>query len=350
MALVGKLEDLPPAESMVYISDSMKTGKLHFTTGTETAVIFFREGKIVYAASSSIRETFGSIALSLGIINRFQLDKALAEQHRSGQDKRLGEIMIDMMVMKEHDIQRVLEVQVGQVVREIFDWKSGFFRFKNLEIEDFGNFEMDARDFMIGTPLDTRSIALDAARELDERTIEPEPEPEAEAAAAAQPDKPLTLAQMMAEVAGPALTAETLREILKAGASTFSRGVLMMVTEHSAQGLGHYGLEETVAPAAERVRELNLKMDEYSIISTAVQERQTTRGMPDHVRANTTLVYTLGGEWPTEAVVIPIMVRDRVALVLYGDNMTREDPAVGDTTQIEATLAAIGARLGEAMG
>jgi hypothetical protein len=93
VALVGKLEDLSPAESMVYISDSMKTGKMHFTTGAETAVVFFREGKIVCAASSSIRGTFGNITLSLGIIDRFQLDKALAEQHRSGQDKRLGEAM-----------------------------------------------------------------------------------------------------------------------------------------------------------------------------------------------------------------------------------------------------------------
>ena len=34
-----------------------------------------REGKIIYAASSSIRETFGSIALSLNIVSRRQLDQ-----------------------------------------------------------------------------------------------------------------------------------------------------------------------------------------------------------------------------------------------------------------------------------
>ncbi len=348
MALVGKLEDLAPAETMVYIADSMKTGKLHYTTGTQEAIIVFREGKIVYAASSSIRETFGSIALNLGLINHFQLEKALDEQHRSKEEKRLGEILIDMMAMKEEGIQQVLGVQVGRVVRDIFDWKSGFFRFRNLEIEEFGKFEVDARDFMVGAALDTRSIALDAARALDEATKEPEPEAEAEAEAAPEPTKRATMAQIMAEVAGPALTAETLREILRAGAKTLARGVLFVVHEHSAQGLGHFGLEETIAPPSERIRNLRFQMDEYCLVTAAAKEREVIRGVPDHVRANTRLMHTLGGEWPSEGVAIPIMVADRVAMVFYGDNVPRSEP-VGGTTALEQALAAVGRHLTDAI-
>ena len=58
MALVGKLDDIRPAEIMVYIGDSVKSGKLIFTTGTQEGLIVFREGKIIYAASSSIRIPF----------------------------------------------------------------------------------------------------------------------------------------------------------------------------------------------------------------------------------------------------------------------------------------------------
>jgi hypothetical protein len=336
LALVGKLQDIPPAEIMVFLSESAKTGKLTFTTGTQEGMIVFREGKIIYAASSTIRETFGSIALALKIVDRAQIDKAVRLQHRSGEDKRLGEILVSIGAMTEQDIQRVLAHQVGQVVREIFEWETGYFRFRNLEIEDRGDVEVDARDLVVDAPLDTRSVALDAARERDEQALQKD--------VAEEGEQPTTLAQMMSDVAGPALTAETIEDIFRVAGSVLSRGVIFAIRDHSAQGLVQYGLEATDVVPDQRIRDLWFPLDEYSLISRVVEDRETFRGVPDHVRANTKLIRTLGGEWPDEAVAIPMMIGDRVALVFYGDNRPSGLP-IASTEALEAVLTAVGERL-----
>lgn len=347
MALVGKLEDIPPGEILMILSDSEKTGKLNVTTGTQEGMIVFRGGKIIYAASSTIRETFGSIALTLQIVSSRQLEQAVQLQYRSHEDKRLGEILVELGAMRQEDVERVLAHQVSQVVREIFEWKTGYFRFRNLEIEEEGDVEVDARDFIAGSPLDTRSVALDAARELDETSRTAEAARARAEAEAEEPAEPTTLAELMAEVAGPALTAETIRDIFVVAAASLSRGVIFLVRDHSALGLAEFGLPDGDPPPSQRVRQLALPTDEYSLISTAVRDGEPFRGVPDQVRANSQLIRVLGGGWPAEVVVIPMLVGDRVALVFYGDNLPRNNP-IGSTATLEETLAAVGRRLEEA--
>ncbi len=340
MALVGKLEDMRPAEILIFLAESQKTGKLNFTTGTQEGMVLFRDGKIIYAASSSIRETFGSIALALNIVSRRQLDQALLLQHKSREDKRLGEILVSLGAMTQEDVQRILAHQVGQVVREIFEWKTGFFKFRNLEVEHFGDIEVDAKDFIIGSPLDTRSVALDAARVQDEAFREPEPIEDDEE----ESTEPATLAEIMTDVAAPVVTAETIREIFEAAETIFSRGVILAVHDHRVRGLAQFGLVETIAPPNHRVRELNLSVQENSIISRVVRDREIFRGEPDHVRSNSEFVRMLGGEWPREGVALPMVIGDRVALVFYGDNQP-DDLPVGSTRVLEATLESLGRRL-----
>jgi hypothetical protein len=339
VALAGKIEDIRPAEILVFLAESEKTGKLRFTTGTQEGMIVFRSGKIIYAASSSIRETFGSIALTLQIVSRRQLDRALLLQHKSREDKRLGEILVEIGAMKPSDVQKILTHQVSQVVREIFEWESGYFKFKNLEIEQFGDVEVDARDFVVDSPLDTRSVALDAARVQDEKIRAAEPVEEDDG-----PAEQTTLNEIMTDVPAPTLTAETIREIFDVAEKIFSRGVIFAVNDYSAQGLAQYGLIETVAPPSERVRDLNLPTQENSVISRVVRDRETFRGEPDHIRSNSRLVNVLGGEWPREGVAIPMLIGDRVALVFYGDNQPDGRP-VGSTSALEATLQSVGSRL-----
>jgi len=340
VALAGKLEDMRPADILIFLAESEKTGKLKFTTGTQEGMIVFRSGKIIYAASSSIRETFGSIALSLNIVSRRQLDHALLVQHKSREDKRLGEILVSYGAMTQADVQRILTHQVSQVIREIFEWESGYFKFKNLEVEHFGDIEVDAKDFMAGSPLDTRSVALDAARVQDEITRTREPIEEEDDEADEQP----TMAEIMDDVAAPALTAEIIREIFEVAEKIFYRGVIFAVHDRSARGLAQYGLEETLLPPNERISQLWLQANEYSIISGAMRDREIFRGIPDHVRGNQQLVQALGGEWPREAVVIPMMIGDRVGLIFYGDNQPHNLP-VGSTLPLEETLKSVGSRL-----
>jgi len=347
VALAGKLEDMRPADILIFLAESEKTGKLKFTTGTQEGMIVFRGGKIIYAASTSIRETFGSIALTLEIVNREQLDKALLLQHRSREEKRLGEILVEIGAMTQADVEKILTHQVGRVVAEIFEWEAGYFKFRNLEIEQYGDVEVDAKDLILGSPLDTRSVALDAARVQDESSREPEPTSVEVEDGADEPAEQTTLSQIMNDTPGPALTAETVREIFEVAETIFARGVIFAIHDTSAQGLAQFGLDEIIAPPNERVRELKLPFEDYSIISRVVREGEIFRGEPDHIRSNAKLVHVLGGVWPKESVAIPMMIGDRAALVFYGDNQPSGLP-IGPTLALEVILKTIGERLATA--
>jgi len=354
LALAGKLDDVQPAEILHFLAMSEKTGKLTFTTGTAEGLVVFRGGKIIYAASSSLRETFGSIVLSLQLVGEDQLNEALFQQHRSGTEKRLGTILVDMGVLSQADLQRALQHQVMQVLREMFGWKRGYFRFRNLELAGSGDVEVVARDLLVDTPLDARRVALDAARRHDEdarASDGPEersvPDSLVDDAEDEAPEHS-SLDALMRNVAAPAVTAETVRDIFDTASRVFSRGIILAVHGHSMRGLAQFGLVDGDDPPSQRVRQLWLPVDAPSLAACVVQTGEPWRGEPERNRWNEALFKVMGGGWPGEGVALPVAVRGRVALVFYGDNEP-DDLPVGSTMSLEAQLAEVARSLaGEA--
>jgi hypothetical protein len=332
-----------------------KSGKLSFTTGTAEGLIVFREGKIIYAASSSIRETLGSIMITMNLVSESDLSDALRLQHKTGEDKRLGKILVDMEVLDPSDLQRVLHHQVLNVLREMFSWEKGFFRFRNLTLENQGEVEVDARDLLVEQPLDARRVALDAARQHDEDVRDQPPDQEEigarQAALEAADDdvegtgEPAGLKEVMSDFNAPSVTAEIVRQVFDSASHVFDRGVIFAVQSHGIRGISQFGLTEGEEPPSQRVRRLWLPVDERSVISTAITSGTIFRGTADRNRWNETLFEYLGGEWPDESVAIPILVDGRVTLVFYGDNEPHDLP-IGSTMDLEETLLRIGPTLG----
>ena len=345
MALAGKLEDVQPAEILHFLAMSEKTGKLSFTTGMEEGLIVFRDGKIIYAATSSLRETFGSIALNLGIVSQANLESALLQQHRSGEDKRLGEILVESGTLEPADLQRVLHHQVIQVLREMFGWDRGFFRFRNLELDDFGAVEVDYRDLIVATPLDARRVALDAARRHDEESrkragaVDPGGLAESDDGEDGTAEQ-ATVEELMGDVVAPSVTAEIVRAIFDVAAKVFSRGVVFAVHSQSVRGMAQFGLAEGDDPPSQRVRGLWLPVDEPSVIAQVASSQVPFRGEPDRNRWNETLLQDLGGDWPDEAVALPVVVGGRTVLVFYGDNEP-DDLPVGSVSDLQKLLVAV---------
>jgi hypothetical protein len=354
MALAGKLKDVPAAEIMQFLAMSEKTGKLTFTTGTEEGLIVFRQGKIIYAASSSIRETLGSIVISMKLVQETELAEALNRQHRTGEEKRLGNILVEMGVLSQSDLQGALQHQVQNVLREMFSWERGFFMFRNLKIEDHGEVEVDARDLVMEQPIDARGVALDAARQYDEevrdqpRGEEPKPHPILDYADAGEESSPeqTGLGDMLGDVSGPTVTAETVREVFENAARVFDRGVIFTVHSHGIRGIAQFGLAEGDEPPSQRVRRLWLPADESSVISWAITLRSAFRGLAERNRWNEVIFDVFGGGWPDESVAIPIITDGRATMVFYGDNEPHDLP-VGSTMDLEEKLKAIGGSLGK---
>ena len=127
MSLVGKLDEVELPELLQAIADSQKTGKLKLTRRDREGIIVFREGMIVYAASSSARQTLGNLLLCEQSIDNAQLTTALELQHLSQQEQRLGTILREMDAVDEETLERIVHRQTEKVILEFMSWKSGFF-------------------------------------------------------------------------------------------------------------------------------------------------------------------------------------------------------------------------------
>jgi len=336
MALVGKLEDVPTAEILQFLAMSEKTGKLSLTTGSEEGLIVFRRGRIIYAASSSVQETFGSIVTGLGLVTESHLVDALRRQHRSQEEKRLGTILVEMGVLSRSVLEDAMRHQVMRVLRETFGWERGFFKFRSLDIDDCGEVEVDARNLLLEHPLDTRQVTLDAARSEDEdahRRGETRARPE-----------PATLQDLIGEVAAPTVTAEAVRTVLAEVGAVLARAVVLVVQGPFVNGIAQLGLAEGAEPPAQRVRSLRLPLDEPSVVSQAIARRRPWRGRLVSNRWNLALAERLGEPMPQEVVVIPILTDRGVLLVIYGDNAEAPLP-VTDLNALERKLAGMGRSL-----
>ena len=85
-------------------------------------------------------------------------------------------------------------------------------------------------------------------------------------------------------------------------------------------GVGEFGLETPGRAPADVVGETVLSLREPSFLQVAVEERRPHVGPLEPTRVNLKLVKRLGGILPREAVAVPLIARDAVHLVLYGDN------------------------------
>ncbi|MCP4899492.1 MAG: DUF4388 domain-containing protein, partial [bacterium] len=246
MALVGKIEEIPFSEILELLAMSRKTGRLSVNTGTEEALIVFRDGKIIYSASSTMRETFGSIVTGLGLVSHEDLALGLNAQHRTKEEKRLGRILVDMQLLTIDDLTRACQQQVLQVMKEILSWEKGFFRFKAYDIPDHGEVEVDALNLVLDRPVDARQAVFDAAKEQDERMRDTDPSImlDANGNLAGVPPAQTTVGSLMDTVSSPSITAELVADVLKAAAPVLRRAVVLSVRGHSIHGVAQVGLED----------------------------------------------------------------------------------------------------------
>ena len=128
--------------------------------------------------------------------------------------------------------------------------------------------------------------------------------------------------------------------LLRRAAAVVVRGLLLVVRGDEVHGAGQFGLESSGDPD-EVARSLRLSLAEPSAIAEAVRHRETWSGPLAETPANDRLIEVLGGPRPSEAVVVPMLTRDGVGLVLYGDNGTALGP-IGPVEDLEWALLEAG--------
>lgn len=158
MALRGNLRDFTVTQLLNLINLASKTGTLIVDGPVEQAYVSFREGKLAYAR---VGKEDGSLAFVLHRANKINANQYRAIAERAGQmtDKELGLLLINAGYVTQEDILLNLQGYFTEVVRKLFTWVEGIFRFEN---------EMLPPDDRINVKLDLENIIIEGSRQLRE--------------------------------------------------------------------------------------------------------------------------------------------------------------------------------------
>jgi hypothetical protein len=325
VSLAGRLEEIELAELLHFLALNRRTGKVTLSRREAHGVIVVRLGRIVYAASSSVRETFGNILVCRGLVSPEALAAALERQHQSADGRKLGDLLVDAGAISEDQLQTALRQQTGLVVQEFCRWPSGYFRFEVGPVASAGDIGVDAEELVVAAGVSTDQILLEAMTRMDETAAE------------APRSTPLAIAT---GPLAPALRGEVTLGLLRRASAAASRGLLLLLRGDEAQGAGQVGLDE-LPGADDLARSVRLSLAERSVVSEAVERRESWRGAVPPVPANERLLALLGGRHPKEALVVPMVLRDGVGLVFYGDDAGSGDP-LGPVEDLEWALLEAG--------
>ncbi len=346
-AFSGKLDNVALPEVLNFLSVTSKTGRLSLTRRDGQGLIVMRRGRIIYAASSSVRMTLGNIMVCRGVINEAVLIEALERQHFAQDEKRLGQVLVEMGQVSPADVEEVVRYQIGLVLTELCQWTNGFFKFDAVEIPEGGECEVDAQDFVATEGLSTDRLLLEVATQLDEsqrdagRTGASPTDPAAASAPTPEPEVPsVPLEGLVSELQTPALRGEISVMLMRLGARVLGRGILLSVRGEELPAMGHFGFEGHGA-SGNPPHDLRISLAEPSLFAEVLQRKETYRGPLPAGPANQSFIEALGAEAPGEVVVVPMVVAGTVVTLFYGDDLPARR-AIGDVRPIEMLMTEAG--------
>jgi len=325
VSLAGRLEEIELAELLHFLALNNRTGKVTLSRRDATGVVVVRLGRIVYAASSSIRETFGSILVCRGLVSPERLAEALERQHLAADGQRLGALLVASAAISDAQLQEALKQQTGLVVQELCRWRSGYFKFEVAPVASSGDIGVDAEELVVSGGVATDQVLLEAMTRMDEATSAAEP-----------PSTPRAIASAPA---APSLRGEVTLGLLRRAAPLVARGLLLVLRGDEAHGAGQVGLPGS--DPDEVARRVRLPLSEPSVVAQAVERRDSWKGPLPPMPGNERLLELLGGPRPLEALVVPMLLREGGGLVFYGDDAGTAAP-LGATEELEWALLEAG--------
>ena len=158
MALKGNLRDFSIIQLLNLIHLARKTGTLVVEGANETANISFREGKLAYSQIGQEDNSLASILLRASKISPAQY-RILRERAGKMTDKELGLLLINAGYISQENIISSLQKYCAGVVRQLFGWQDGIFRFDP---------EILPPDDRITVRMDLENLIIEGSRQIRE--------------------------------------------------------------------------------------------------------------------------------------------------------------------------------------
>jgi uncharacterized protein YgiM (DUF1202 family) len=195
MGFSGRLEGIAPSDIFQIISQNKMTGTLIARCVEGTAMVVFKAGQVIEAASDAVHESLGYLLVSQGILSETMLAEAQVRQ-KQAPDAPLGMILVEMEAVSAKALEGVVLKQIEQIVRRLVTCEDGFITFDRGEMAL--KRKLNTREFLLPDGVSTEYLIMEGARNLDE----------------ARKDRP---GQPASAWAGPPLVGAEPREEFRAG-------------------------------------------------------------------------------------------------------------------------------------
>ncbi|MBI3399158.1 MAG: DUF4388 domain-containing protein [Deltaproteobacteria bacterium] len=156
------------------------------------------------------------------------------------------------------------------------------------------------------------------------------------------------LRSMIFELQNPHSSSEITLMILRFASEIMNRAVLFIVKRDTIEGLGQFGVVIKNGDLNRRIKGIKIQVSDGSIFKEVVLKKMTIKKKLEAGPVHEYIVKALGGHWPNEVFLAPLLVSGKVAALLYGDNVPEEKP-IGDTESLEIFLAQAGIAMERAL-
>src|SRR5690606_1140315 len=151
------------------------------------------------------------------------------------------------------------------------------------------------------------------------------------------------LREVSARLRDPSSRGDVLRLVLDYAARTFARVAIFAVREREAFRVAQLGLPSAGGPDDVDLRRIHFPADETAWFRKVLEARAPLRAAPGD-DGDRDLAARLGHAPPPEVYVAPIESGERIAAVLYADNLATRRP-LGDSRALEVVLHEAGLAL-----
>jgi len=128
-ALQGKIGRFTLPEIFQLVANSRETGTLGIQRDDDIVMVYFKEGRIIYAYGPRQTYHLGQLLREKGRITTSQLDDAVKTQSRVNTSKRLGKILVEKKYIDRADLQEVVQTQIEELIYSLLSWDKGTFKF-----------------------------------------------------------------------------------------------------------------------------------------------------------------------------------------------------------------------------
>jgi hypothetical protein len=357
MSLAGRLEDLSISDIFQILSVGRKTGTFIVNGSKGTAVIVFKNGMVFRAETDDLEGNLGNYLLEGGVIKDTILNMAMEVKKRLP-SKSVAEILFDFGSVSAESLEKAARKRIEKVIYRLLTWEDGDFQFELDDLELEGKTNLQDLGWELSRGMSPEYLLMEGARVQDESTQEsfiPTEELSSEESGAsgegwdedwetpaAERKDISALKALTQELRFPNSASEITLLILRFASDIFSRGVLFIVGKSEVIGLGQFGLE--IDRADERVRETVMEIEKSPFLKRIIGEQMPYKGSLEKDEVVRRLMDELGGVWPTEVAVFPIVAEGRVVAFLYCDNFST-GAAIPETEGLEIFISHAGLAL-----